>query len=446
MLTSLADALSRNLISLPVSPALWLVLALSGGVVMFLLGWIIRAQISRHQKNTLIEIIQASELRLSQMKRRLSQQRELRQDLTGTGFTDHTLSHNRSEEHEATEHAAVNSTAPDSSLPIALHPSETTHQGRDTAAAPAPPHADLLEDSLNAEYPEFSIGGRLSDNLGASPGQGQEQDHDRTLVATPTEDGIPVMAVKPDNLRVLKKSYEESRRRHTEELVAFKTSLTQLKRRYNAKITAQTDALAAQEKESSAKIETLNHTVARNKNRVAGLIAEVERYKSVIEDLRQTREQYESGLKHVEQLQQRITELTADNQGYLLDITRLKSELKSVQLKHETASTDDRALASVRHSDQGPVTATHMPPQTDKNKSASDDTDDLKQIKGIGPVLEKALNRQGIHQFSQLAAFTDEDVERIALLINTSAKRIKREQWVAMAATLQHEKYDQEVT
>jgi predicted flap endonuclease-1-like 5' DNA nuclease len=63
--------------------------------------------------------------------------------------------------------------------------------------------------------------------------------------------------------------------------------------------------------------------------------------------------------------------------------------------------------------------------------------DDLKLIAGIGPVLERVLNRLGVQRFQQIAEWTDADVERLTAQAIELRGRIQRERW-AMAAQEQH--------
>jgi len=57
--------------------------------------------------------------------------------------------------------------------------------------------------------------------------------------------------------------------------------------------------------------------------------------------------------------------------------------------------------------------------------------DDLKVINGIGPVIEKALNRAGIKSWEQLATLKVKEARAIDF-----PGRIEREQWVAQAKAL----------
>ena len=61
--------------------------------------------------------------------------------------------------------------------------------------------------------------------------------------------------------------------------------------------------------------------------------------------------------------------------------------------------------------------------------------DNLKRIKGIGPVIEKTLNELGIYHFRQIAAFTEHNIKWVDNYISFPG-RIQREQWVVQAQQL----------
>lgn len=67
---------------------------------------------------------------------------------------------------------------------------------------------------------------------------------------------------------------------------------------------------------------------------------------------------------------------------------------------------------------------------------APSDVDDLKKVKGIGPKFEGMLNGFGIYQWSQLAAFSDQDVEWLATNLGSFPDRIARDEWVKQAGEL----------
>jgi len=64
-----------------------------------------------------------------------------------------------------------------------------------------------------------------------------------------------------------------------------------------------------------------------------------------------------------------------------------------------------------------------------------DRVDNLKRIKGVGPVLEKTLNKLGVYQFSQIAAFSSDNVKWVNNYLAFPG-RIERENWVDQAKDL----------
>ena len=66
---------------------------------------------------------------------------------------------------------------------------------------------------------------------------------------------------------------------------------------------------------------------------------------------------------------------------------------------------------------------------------AAGDEDDLKRIKGIGPVNEKALNELGIFKFAQIANWTAANVDWVEDFMSFPG-RIEREDWITQARVL----------
>ncbi len=61
--------------------------------------------------------------------------------------------------------------------------------------------------------------------------------------------------------------------------------------------------------------------------------------------------------------------------------------------------------------------------------------DDLKQLSGVGPALEKKLHAAGVTTFEQIANFTAEDVARIDEVLSFKG-RIEREDWIGQAKAI----------
>jgi branched-chain amino acid transport system ATP-binding protein len=70
-----------------------------------------------------------------------------------------------------------------------------------------------------------------------------------------------------------------------------------------------------------------------------------------------------------------------------------------------------------------------------KAKPVARAKDDLKMIKGIGPVNEGKLNRNGVHTFAQIAAWKKADIVEAEVYLEFDG-RIAREDWVSQAKIL----------
>ncbi len=64
--------------------------------------------------------------------------------------------------------------------------------------------------------------------------------------------------------------------------------------------------------------------------------------------------------------------------------------------------------------------------------------DDLKKISGVGPVLEGKLHDLGITRFSQIAAFTPEDIAKVDDALSFKG-RVERDDWIGQAKTFAEE-------
>lgn len=100
--------------------------------------------------------------------------------------------------------------------------------------------------------------------------------------------------------------------------------------------------------------------------------------------------------------------------------------------------TADRAAGNKTQTErqEKPSAAAETKTQRPKAKAK----DDLKQISGIGPGLEKKLNSEGILTIDQIAKLNDEDIAHLEERIIRFPGRIKREKWVEQARELRPNK------
>ncbi len=74
-------------------------------------------------------------------------------------------------------------------------------------------------------------------------------------------------------------------------------------------------------------------------------------------------------------------------------------------------------------------------PDAEAEPEAAEVSEDITQLNGIGPVIKGKLAKLGITSIQQIAALTDEDIERIDQELAFKG-RIRREQWVEQAKQL----------
>lgn len=82
------------------------------------------------------------------------------------------------------------------------------------------------------------------------------------------------------------------------------------------------------------------------------------------------------------------------------------------------------------------------PPAPRQYRRAPSQIDNLKEIKGIGPVLERSLNRLGVYQFRQIADWSEEDIKYFDVHLADFRGRIRRDEWVEGARLAHRRKYD----
>jgi len=127
-------------------------------------------------------------------------------------------------------------------------------------------------------------------------------------------------------------------------------------------------------------------------------------------------------------LRRELEEARERQNGLEAELARLRSQLN----QREAANT--KAAASAKFTTDAPRPATLFDRRPDV-------VDDLKEVKGIGPVMERILNENGCYHFKQLANFSKRDIEWISAALGSFPDRIERDDWVSQAQTLYFKKY-----
>ena len=145
----------------------------------------------------------------------------------------------------------------------------------------------------------------------------------------------------------------------------------------------------------------------------------------------------------------------------LVELQRLQSEIagqtKMMNEQEEEISRLRKRLVEVRtalrvRTDGGQVLtrpngpANQLTLQIGQSKTANGPRkDDLKKIQGIGPAIERALNKMGTFTYIQIAKWKAGDIARIARKLDTLPDRIKRDNWIAGAKKQHREKYGEKI-
>ena len=79
-------------------------------------------------------------------------------------------------------------------------------------------------------------------------------------------------------------------------------------------------------------------------------------------------------------------------------------------------------------------------------RATAAEADDLKDIVGVGPFLERKLHSLGIYTFRQVGNFTKEDIDKVNDIIEFFPGRIGRDNWVGQSAAFYEQKYGRKST
>lgn len=77
--------------------------------------------------------------------------------------------------------------------------------------------------------------------------------------------------------------------------------------------------------------------------------------------------------------------------------------------------------------------------------ASATEADDLKDIVGIGPFLERKLHSLGIYTFRQVAHFIKEDIDKVNEIIEFFPGRIERDNWVDQSKAFYERKYGKKI-
>lgn len=144
-------------------------------------------------------------------------------------------------------------------------------------------------------------------------------------------------------------------------------------------------------------------------------------------------------LERYRERSEEATQLEADLAAAHLRIERLEGQANHARTHIEPVRDPDSLTNGLDASNDDEQSNVHDASQADEpinNDNQSALRDDLKQIKGIGPAIEKTLNDMGIFRYQQIADMTEYDIDRVAEQLKGFHSRIYRENWIGQAREL----------
>lgn len=239
-------------------------------------------------------------------------------------------------------------------------------------------------------------------------------------------------------------------RARTEELEPFRERSSRLEQEL-----AQTRAQAASTLQSKdqeldrqqARITDIEAELARlrtqNQEDLARFTETVEQRDQDIQRLRATVEELEVFRSEVEKKDIALREA---EERRVMDVSEREEEIAALRkrlVEYRVAQRHGAQAKSIGTADSGTHDNSTSGRTTGKHRTTQ--KDDLKQIHGIGPVMERVLNRMGMFTFRQIAEWKDQDVEQMASELNTFPDRIRHDNWIAGAKEQHFLKYGEEL-
>jgi len=116
-----------------------------------------------------------------------------------------------------------------------------------------------------------------------------------------------------------------------------------------------------------------------------------------------------------------------------------------VRLKNKLVDCEDNLELYKKELEEACREETAPPLPSSIPTATAAEADDLKEILGVGPFLEKKLNAFGIYTFKQVAALKPDVIKQLGATFGSFSTRIVRERWVEQAKELHEKKYGEKL-
>lgn len=194
-----------------------------------------------------------------------------------------------------------------------------------------------------------------------------------------------------------------------------------------------TSIISEREKELMALVEKSENTLARAKNTFrddfAAASRENERLKS---ELASYQQDIQSKSEELQNLRPKVQLADVELGRITMQFRQLELQLKEASQKNLELSKELQARQSKTSNE---TVVVDKPLQKVKPQR-----DDLKLIVGIGPKIEKKLNKLGVYTFEQITELTPEMIDQINTKLKSFPDRVERDNWMGQAKTLLKQK------
>ena len=127
------------------------------------------------------------------------------------------------------------------------------------------------------------------------------------------------------------------------------------------------------------------------------------------------------------------------------ELTQWKKRVRPLVDRHKLLVEENKILKKQLLETQRIVSTLEIMKSPNKNKTVIDlnnyrSRDNLQKIRGIGPSIEKILNKYDVYRYEQIANISEYEIEAVARDIKGLKSQIYREDWIGQAEYLVNKK------
>ena len=157
-----------------------------------------------------------------------------------------------------------------------------------------------------------------------------------------------------------------------------------------------------------------------------------------------------SNLKKKKRGQLKVTKNNQDKEIRILsrELTQWKKRVRPLVDRHKASIEENKKLKKQLLETQRIISTLEIMNSPNKSKTVIDlnnyrSRDNLQKIRGIGPSIEKILNKYDIYRYEQIANISEYEIEAVARDIKGLKSQIHREDWIGQAEYLINKKVNE---